>query len=159
MWGGGTVTPYSYSLLDNSIAGKGGACLPLQAPLGWRAPLLSPSGRCYPDLSWPPPWASQGSPADLEPVLVLQASAWGPGVEFLSLAPKGQAGCEVMPMDTVGATTQGSWAKVVHRGEMQESNGFAPGGLGGSFTRHLPRGCLSSNARAWGPKPGYYRME
>lgn len=51
-----------------------------------------------------PPWASQGNPAELEPLFIQLASAWGPGVELLSLALKGQAGCAeaVMAMDTVG---------------------------------------------------------
>lgn len=98
------MTPYSNSLFDNSIAGEGRKDLPSSAG---STGLEGPSCSLVEDAIqiWPSPWASQGSPAELEPVVIQQASAWGPGVELPSLAPKGQAGYTetVIAMDTVGS--------------------------------------------------------
>jgi len=92
---------------------------------------LFPSGRCYPDLSSLPPWASQGSPTELEPVLIQQASPL-PGVRVLSCLPWPPKAKQAAQKQSWLWTQQGRHTGVMgqdgpQRGDVQESDGFVTG--------------------------------
>lgn len=118
---------------------------------------MFPSGRCYPDLSSPPPWASQGSPTELEPVFIQQASPL-PGVRVLSCLPRPPKAKQAAQKQSWLWTQQGHHTGLMgqdspQRRDMQESDGFV---TGTSLEDALPCFCLCT--LTCGSKPGYYRM-
>lgn len=91
-----------------------------------------------------------------------------PGLQVLSClpwSPKAKQAAQKQPWLWAqwGHHTKLVGQGVPQRGEMQESDGFVPGGLGGGFTWHLPRGCLAllllPHAHPWLQTGILYRME